>query len=50
MVNGVPIGPLLADRPVIRGLTVKLVALDPVPPFGVVTEIGPVDPTAGTVA
>ena len=33
-----------------RGLIVKFVAVDPVPPFGVVTVISPVDPAAGTVA
>ena len=36
--------------PVMRALIVKLVAVDPVPPLGVVTEIGPVEPDAGTVA
>jgi hypothetical protein len=41
-------GPTLfdSDRP---GLTVKLVELVPVPP-GVVTEMGPVEAAAGTVA
>jgi hypothetical protein len=50
IVNELPTGPVFGVRLLIRGLTVKLLAVDPVPPFGVVTVISPVDPDAGTVA
>jgi len=49
----VTVAPIIADvglRALMSGLTVKFVALDPVPPTGVVTLIGPLDPPAGTVA
>ena len=45
----VPAVPVAGVKPVIRGATVKLVALVAVPP-GVVTAIGPVVALAGTVA
>lgn len=50
IVNELPTGPVFGVRLLISGLTVKLVALEPVPPFGVVTLIRPVDPVGGTVA
>ena len=49
MTTLVPTAPLVGVNPVIRGATVKLVALVAVPP-GVVTVIGPVVAFAGTVA
>src|SRR5882672_2706676 len=50
MVSDDPTGPDVGTKPVSNGLIVKLLALDPVPPTGVVTLIGPVDPDGGTVA
>ena len=50
MTTVVPTGPLAGVKPVIAGWIVKLVALVPVPPPGVVTLIRPVVAVAGTVA
>ena len=49
MVTRVPARPLVGVKPVIRGLTTKALALVAVP-AGVVTEMAPVIPAAGTVA
>ena len=49
MVTLAPAAPLLGVKLVIRGATVKLVALVAVPP-GVVTVTGPLVALAGTVA
>jgi hypothetical protein len=49
IVTPVPVGPELGVKPVIPGVTVKLVPLVPVPPE-VVTLIGPEVAPAGTVA
>jgi hypothetical protein len=49
----VTVSPIVADvglTVLMSGLIVRFVALDPVPPIGVVTLIGPLDPAAGTVA
>jgi hypothetical protein len=50
IVSELPTGPAVGSSWLISGMTVKLLALDPVPPDGVVTLIGPVCPDAGTVA
>jgi hypothetical protein len=49
IVTAVPTGPLVGEKLVIHGPTVKLVALVAVP-AGVVTLIGPVVAPEGTVA
>jgi len=49
MITWVPTGPWVGLKPVMAGVTVKLVVLVAVPP-GPVTVIGPVVAPAGTVA